>query len=134
MGITVVKAYTLQEREEENLARYSLEYQDQNIRLARITGNLFPLSILMTNLSLAVVLWIGGKQVLAKEITTGDFVAFISYLGLLSWPVMALGWVINLIKRGAVSLERIERILNERPEIADLPGLTAPSPLGPAWR
>lgn len=124
VGIMVVKAYTLQEREERNLACYSLEYQDQNIRLARITGTLFPLSILMTNLSLAVVLWIGGQQVLAREITTGDFVAFISYLGLLSWPVMALGWVINLIKRGAVSLERIERILKERPEIADLPGLT----------
>jgi ATP-binding cassette, subfamily B, multidrug efflux pump len=129
VGITVVKAYTLEEREEGNLARYSLEYQDQNIRLVRITGNLFPLSILMTNLSLAMVLWMGGKQVLAKEITTGDFVAFISYLGLLSWPVMALGWVINLIKRGAVSLGRIERILKESPEIADLPGLTAPEPL-----
>ena len=129
VGIMVVKAYTLQEREEKNLACYSREYQDQNIRLARITGTLFPLSILMTNLSLAVVLWIGGQQVLAKEITTGDFVAFISYLGLLSWPVMALGWVINLIKRGAVSLERIERILKERPEIADLPGLTSLSSL-----
>ncbi|MBI5605618.1 MAG: ABC transporter ATP-binding protein [Deltaproteobacteria bacterium] len=129
VGIMVVKAYTLQEREERNLACYSLEYQDQNIRLVRITGTLFPLSILMTNLSLAVVLWIGGQQVLAKEITTGDFVAFISYLGLLSWPVMALGWVINLIKRGAVSLERIERILEERPEIADLPGLTPPTSL-----
>ncbi len=127
VGIMVVKAYTLQDREEKNLARYSLEYQEQNIRLARVTGNLFPLSILMTNLSLAVVLWRGGRQVLAKEITTGDFVAFISYLGLLSWPVMALGWVINLIKRGAVSLGRIERILEERPEIADLPDLTAPS-------
>jgi len=127
VGIMFVKAYTLQEREEEKLAHFSSQYQDQNIGLARITSTLFPLSILMTNLSLAVVLWIGGKQVITKEITAGDFVAFISYLGLLSWPVTALGWGINLIKRGAVSLERIERILKERPEIADLPGLTAPS-------
>jgi ATP-binding cassette, subfamily B, multidrug efflux pump len=123
VGIAVVKAYTLQEREEGFLARFSLQYQDQNIHLARVMGTLFPLASLMTNLSLAAVLWIGGRQVLTKEITAGDFVAFISYLGLLSWPVMALGWVINLIKRGAVSLERIERILNEHPEIADLPGL-----------
>lgn len=120
VGILVVKAYTLQEREEGNLARLSLQYQDQNIRLARVMGTLFPMSVLMTNLSLVVVLWIGGQQVLTKEITAGDFVAFISYLGLLSWPVMALGWVINLIKRGAVSLERIERILTVSPEIADL--------------
>jgi ATP-binding cassette subfamily B protein len=60
---------------------------------------------------------------LSKEITAGDFVAFISYLGLLSWPMMALGWVINLMKRGAVSLGRIESILNEVPEIADRPGV-----------
>jgi ATP-binding cassette subfamily B multidrug efflux pump len=127
VGIVVVKAYSLQEREESNLARFSLQYQDQNIRLARVMGTLFPLSLLMTNLSLAAVLWIGGRQVLNKEITAGDFVAFISYLGLLSWPVMALGWVINLIRRGAVSLERIERILNVPPEIADLPGLITPA-------
>lgn len=126
VGILVVKAYTLQEREEGNLTRFSLKYQDQNIALARITSTLFPLSLLLTNLSLALVLWIGGKQVVDKEITAGDFVAFISYLGLLSWPVSALGWGINLIKRGAVSLERIERILKERPEIADLPGLATP--------
>jgi len=127
VGIMVVKAYTLEEREEKNLARFSLKYQDQNIGLARVTSTLFPLSIFLTNLSLAVVIWIGGKQVLTKEITAGDFVAFISYLGLLSWPVTALGWGINLIKRGAVSLERIGRILEERPEIADLPGLTTPA-------
>jgi ATP-binding cassette subfamily B protein len=127
----VVKAYCLQEREEDRLARLSLQYEDQNIRLARIMGTLFPLSLLMTNLSLAVVLWLGGRQVLAKEITAGDFVAFISYLGLLAWPVMALGWVINLIKRGAVSLERIERILSEPPEIIDLPGLSGSTPGGP---
>lgn len=126
-GIMVVKAYTLQKREEENLSRLSLKYQDQNIALARVTSTLFPLSVFLTSLSLAVVLWIGGKQVIDREITAGDFVAFISYLGLLSWPVSALGWGINLIKRGAVSLERIERILEERPEIADLPGLTAPT-------
>jgi ATP-binding cassette subfamily B protein len=125
VGIIVVKAYGLQNREEEQLARFSRQYQDQNILLARVMGTLFPLSVLMTNLSLAAVLWIGGRQVLSKEITPGDFVAFISYLGLLSWPVMALGWVINLIKRGAVSLERIERILQESPEIADLPGLSS---------
>jgi ATP-binding cassette, subfamily B, multidrug efflux pump len=131
VGITVVKAYTLKEREAARLMGYSLEYQEQNIRLARVTATLFPLSTLMTNLSLALVLWVGGRQVMNKEITTGDFVAFISYLGLLAWPVMALGWVINLIKRGGVSLERIARILDEPPEIVDSPGLKPlPQPQG----
>ena len=94
--------------------------------MARITGTLFPLSLLLTNLSLAVVIWLGGVQVYQGRITTGDFVAFISYLGMLGWPVMALGWVVNLLKRGGVSLERIGRLLEEKPEIADRPGLTPP--------
>ncbi|MBI5582591.1 MAG: ABC transporter ATP-binding protein [Deltaproteobacteria bacterium] len=123
VGILVVKAYNLQGRELRRLSGLSLEYLNQNLGLARITGTLFPLSLLLTNLSLAVVLWLGGTKVVRGEITLGDFVAFISYLGLLGWPMMALGWVVNLLKRGSVSLERIGRILGERPEIADRPGI-----------
>ena len=118
-GILVVKAYNLQDRELRQLSDLSLEYLNHNLGLARITGTLFPLSLLLTNLSLAVVLWVGGARVLSGAITLGDFVAFISYLGMLGWPMMALGWVVNLLKRGGVSLERIGRILNERPGIAD---------------
>jgi ATP-binding cassette, subfamily B, multidrug efflux pump len=131
-GILVVKAYNLQEREVRKLSGLSLEYLNQNLGLARITGTLFPLSLLLTNLSLAVVLWVGGTKVVRGEITLGDLVAFISYLGLLGWPMMALGWVVNLLKRGGVSLERIGRILDERPEIADYPGIVPLS--GPAER
>ena len=127
VGILVVKAYNLQEREVRKLSDLSLEYLNQNLGLARITGTLFPLSLLLTNLSLAVVLWVGGAKVVRAEITLGDLVAFISYLGLLGWPMMALGWVVNLLKRGGVSLGRIGRILDERPEIADIPG-TLPLP------
>lgn len=134
-GILVIKAYTLEPREEAGLARLSQDYQDQNIALARVTSTLFPMSVLLTNLSLVVVLWIGGRQVLDREITTGDFVAFISYLQLLTWPVTALGWGFNLIKRGAVSLGRIERVLSESPEIADRPGVVGlPARPGPELR
>jgi ATP-binding cassette subfamily B protein len=121
VGILVVKAYTLEEREVKKLENLSLEYQTLNLGLAKISGALFPLSLLFTNLSLVLVLWIGGGKVLTAEITAGDFVAFISYLGILGWPVMALGWVINLLKRGAVSLGRIQRVLEAVPEIQDLP-------------
>jgi ATP-binding cassette subfamily B multidrug efflux pump len=130
VGILVVKVYNLQERELGKLSGLSLEYLQQNLGLARITGTLFPLSLLLTNLSLAVVLWVGGGKVVRGEITLGDLVAFISYLGLLGWPMMALGWVVNLLKRGSVSLERIGRILAEQPEIADQVGTVPLS--GPA--
>jgi ATP-binding cassette subfamily B multidrug efflux pump len=74
---------------------------------------------LFTNLGLAVVIWIGGRLAILGSITTGDFVAFISYLNLLTWPMMALGWVTNLIQRGSASMRRINGILDEVPEITN---------------
>jgi len=74
---------------------------------------------LFTNLGLAIVIWIGGRLTILGNITTGDFVAFISYLNLLTWPLMALGWVTNLIQRGSASMRRINGILDEVPEITN---------------
>jgi ATP-binding cassette subfamily B multidrug efflux pump len=70
-----------------------------------------------SNISLALVLYLGGRQTIGFDITPGDFVAFISYLGLLTWPMMAMGWVMNLIQRGAASLDRINVILQTTPDI-----------------
>jgi ATP-binding cassette subfamily B multidrug efflux pump len=77
--------------------------------------------VLFSNISLAVVLFLGGRQTITFTITPGDFVAFISYLGLLAWPMMAMGWVTNLIQRGKASLNRIDRIIQEKPTIDDPP-------------
>jgi len=78
--------------------------------------------ILITNSSLALVLFFGGRRTILAEITTGDFVAFISYLNMLAWPMMALGWVTNLIQRGGASLGRLKTILERQPEIRNKPG------------
>jgi ATP-binding cassette subfamily B protein len=75
--------------------------------------------LFFSNLSLAIVLYFGGRQTILQTITPGDFVAFISYLGLLTWPMMALGWVTNLIQRGRASLDRINKILQTVPDIRD---------------
>jgi ATP-binding cassette subfamily B protein len=75
--------------------------------------------LLLTNLSLAIVLYLGGRQTIMQTITPGDLVAFISYLGLLTWPMMALGWVTNLIQRGRASLDRIQRILEIQPQVSE---------------
>jgi len=77
--------------------------------------------ILFTNISLTIVLFLGGRQTILKIITPGDFVAFISYLNLLTWPMMAMGWVTNLIQRGSASIDRINKILHTQPEITDIP-------------
>ena len=116
-GIRIIKAHNRKEREAARVATASAKYVKQNLGLVRIVGSFFPMMLLFTNLGLAIVLYLGGRQTIELTITPGDFVAFISYLGLLTWPMMALGWVTNLIQRGRASLDRINRILQTLPEI-----------------
>ena len=120
-GIRIIKAYNSEHDEALRLEKISQQYVNENLKLVRITGAFFPMMMLFSNLSLAIVLYLGGRQTIMQEITPGDFVAFISYLGLLTWPMMALGWVTNLIQRGKASLERIDKILQTVPEISDIP-------------
>jgi ATP-binding cassette subfamily B protein len=78
----------------------------------------FPILLLLSNLSMVMVLYFGGRLTILQSISLGDFVAFMSYLGILSWPMMALGWAINVVQRGAASMERLNKIFEERPEIS----------------
>ncbi len=116
-GIRLIKAHNRKAAEAEKIAAASRAYVDENLGLVRITSAFFPMMVLLTNLSMALVLFLGGRQTILLTITPGDFVAFISYLGLLTWPMMALGWVTNLIQRGRASLDRIDTILATRPNI-----------------
>lgn len=120
-GIRIIKAYNRQSEASSAFMAASTDYVAKNIRLVRVTGAFFPMMLFFSNLSLAVVLFLGGRQTITAAITPGDFVAFISYLGLLTWPMMAMGWVTNLIQRGTASLDRIDKIIKTRPQIADKP-------------
>ncbi|MEF8943451.1 MAG: ABC transporter ATP-binding protein [Desulfohalobiaceae bacterium] len=110
-GMRIIKAYNLQEDEAERVEDASGDYFRRNMHLVRTTGAFFPMMLFFTNLSMAIVLYAGGRQTVTGAITAGDFVAFVNYLGLLTWPMMAMGWVINLIQRGRASLDRIGNIL-----------------------
>jgi len=118
-GIRIIKAHNRKEKEAARVQAVSEEYIKENLGLVKIVGSFFPMLLLFTNLSLAIVLYLGGRQTIALTISPGDFVAFISYLGILTWPMMALGWVTNLIQRGRASLDRINRILETHPEITN---------------
>ncbi|MFH0998222.1 MAG: ABC transporter ATP-binding protein [Pseudomonadota bacterium] len=118
-GIRIVKAHHSEPVETARVDAVSREYIRQNIRLIKITSSLFPMMMFFSNISLAIILFLGGRHTIMAKITPGDFVAFISYLGLLTWPMMAMGWVTNLIQRGKASLERINRIMERVPDIAD---------------
>ena len=118
-GIRIIKAHHRKKEEAALVEAASRTYIDKNIRLVKIIGSFFPMMLLFSNLSLTIVLYLGGRKTIMQDITPGDFVAFISYLGLLTWPMMALGWVTNLIQRGRASLDRINQILQTVPEIRD---------------
>jgi ATP-binding cassette subfamily B protein len=124
-GIRIIKSYTWEKSENARVESASNNYVKENLDLVKITGSFFPMMLLFTNISLAIVLFLGGRLTILETITPGDFVAFISYLGLLTWPMMALGWVTNLIQRGRASLDRLSNILNTRPEITDAPNAAA---------
>jgi len=117
-GIRIIKAYYREAWEAKRMERTGARYIRENMQLARTVGLFFPLMAIFTNLGLAVVIWLGGRQTILGQITTGDFVAFISYLNLLTWPLMAIGWVTNIVQRGSASMRRINRILDEVPEIS----------------
>lgn len=118
-GVRVVKAYGREAWECGRIENQGRMYIKENMRLARSIAFLFPMMAILPNLGLAITIWIGGRLTILGQITTGDFVAFIGYLNLLTWPMMAVGWVTNLLQRGSASMRRINRILDEIPEITD---------------
>ncbi|MGM0402901.1 MAG: ABC transporter ATP-binding protein, partial [Thermodesulfobacteriota bacterium] len=120
-GIRIVRAFNREEDEQRKLRDISQKYIGENMKLVNITGLFFPLMVFFTNISLAIVIVVGGRQAITARITPGDFVAFISYLNMIMWPMMAIGWVTNLIQRGMASLDRINAIMETEPEIRDLP-------------
>jgi len=120
-GIRVVKAYVQEVAEREKLSRLSQDYIQKNVSVTKAWGMFFPFILFFSNLSMAIILYLGGKLTIFQSISTGDFVAFMSYLGMLTWPMMALGWAINVIKRGEASMERVNQIFEEGPEISDSP-------------
>jgi ATP-binding cassette subfamily B protein len=120
-GIHLIKAYATEREESLLIDKISRNYLNKNIKLVKVTGSFFPMMLLFANVSLVIVLYLGGRKTIYSEISPGDLVAFISYLGLITWPMMATGWVTNLIQRGKASLERIDAILKTVPEVSDKP-------------
>jgi len=128
-GVRVVRAYRQEASETRTFAALNLEYLRRNMRLARTYGALFPLITFFGGAGGVFTLWFGSVLVMRGTVTLGEYIAFSTYLVLLVWPMIALGFVINLFERGAASMDRIQAILNERPTIADPP---APRALPPA--
>jgi ATP-binding cassette subfamily B multidrug efflux pump len=128
-GVRVVRAYRQERAETERFQRLSDDYLGRNLSLARVQGLFFPLLTFLGGLSALTVLYAGGRLMIGGTMTVGEFVAFGVYLGMLVWPMIALGWAVNLVQRGAASMGRINQLFRERPVITDP---ASPVPLPPA--
>jgi len=118
-GARVVRAYVQEEAEIANFETANQEYIARSLKLVRLMGMLWPTLELMLGFASALVLWLGGREVLQGHMTAGGFAAFLTYMMQLTWPIIALGWVVNIFQRGTASLIRLNEILVEKPEIAD---------------
>src|SRR6267142_582282 len=129
-GARVIRAFVQEEPEIRAFEAANQEYIARSLRLVRLMGMLWPTLELMLGFAVVLVLWLGGREVLSGKISVGQFVAFLTYITQLTWPVIALGYVINLFQRGTASLVRINEIMTEQPEISDSPEVLAASASG----
>jgi ATP-binding cassette subfamily B protein len=128
-GVRVVRAYRQERAEIGRFSTLNASYLEKNMRLARLYGVMHPMFGLLAGLSGVMVLGLGGTLAVRGTITVGAFVAFGLYLGMLTWPLIALGWVVNLFQRGAASMTRLLDIFDATPEVQSP---AAPIPLPPA--
>lgn len=118
-GIRVIKSFVQEKPTEEEFTKINTENFNKNLQLVKVSGIFHPLISFISSISFLIVIVYGGRLVILDVISLGDFIAFNNYLNLLVWPMMALGWLVNLIQRGMASMERINNILDEEPEITD---------------
>jgi ATP-binding cassette, subfamily B, multidrug efflux pump len=118
-GIRVVKAYVREEHEIGLFRTLSWDYLKKNLVLARVQSIMWPLMFLLVGFSLIITLYFGGMRVIEDRMTIGTLTAFFGYLIMLIWPMIAFGWVINILQQGAASMGRLAKILDTVPEVRD---------------
>jgi ATP-binding cassette, subfamily B, multidrug efflux pump len=128
-GMRIVRAYRQEAVQEAEFDELNRGYLERNMGLAHIIGVFNPLLTLMTGAGMVIVLWVGGLQVMAGSISIGEFVAFGFYLAMLIWPMIALGWVINLFQRGAAAMGRVMHVMRSLPAVQDPDAPVTPTPV-----
>jgi ATP-binding cassette, subfamily B, multidrug efflux pump len=118
-GARVVKAFSQEGQEIEDFRRLNQDLVDKNNQLNRVTSVFYPLMQFVIGLAIVIILWFGGREVVQGTISRGQLVQFIFYLGTLAWPMIALGWVVNLLERGRASMQRLNYILDTEPDVKD---------------
>ena len=116
-GMRIVRAYVQEESQAHHFDGLNREYMDRNMGLVKVAGLFHPILALFSGSAMVIVLWLGGLEAIAGRITIGDFVAFGIYVAHLIWPLIALGWVVNLFQRGSASMGRLNKIFETEPAV-----------------
>ena len=116
-GIRVIKSYVREESEIGEFKKLSHEYLQRNMNMIKYQAIVQPILFLITGISIIIVIWLGGYKVISKEMNLGEITAFITYLNILIWPMIAFGWVLNIIQQAEASMKRLNKIFNEPNEI-----------------
>jgi len=119
-GIKIIKGYNQETGSVENFDETNKEYYNRMMSLMKYWTAFDPLLFFFASLSYVAVIWFGAWYVIYGKITLGDLVAFVNYLDLMIWPMIAFGWVVNLFQRGSASFNRVERIMKEQPTVIDI--------------
>ena len=118
-GVRILRAYAQERQEIERFESDNQEYIARSLKLVRLMGMLWPTLELLLGMGVVMVLWLGGREVLHGQIDLGEFVAFVAYITMLTWPIIALGWVINIFQRGTASLARLDELMKAQTEVRD---------------
>jgi ATP-binding cassette subfamily B protein len=117
-GVRVVRAFTQERNEIETFKRMNREYVNRNRSLIRLTSTFYPMLHAMIGVMFVVIFFLGSRRIVSGQLTIGQFVAFQFYLGRMVWPLIALGWVINLFQRGMASMQRLHEVWSVEPDVA----------------
>lgn len=126
-GIRVVKAYTQEQSQTEKFDALNREFIEKNMKMVHLQALFMPALSLLVGTSVVIVLYVGGKHIIEQTLSLGSFVAFSIYLGVLTWPTIALGWVVSLYQRGSVSTDRLNKIINTPSDVATMEGAAKPA-------
>ena len=118
-GIRVIKSYVREDYEVEKFRKLNFDYMLKNIKLIKVQSLTYPLMILITGISIILVVWYGGYQVIKGAMTLGQITSFLIYLGYLIWPMIAFGWIVNLTQRASASMDRLLEVFKVEPQIKD---------------
>ncbi len=118
-SVRIVRAYARERTEIDRFGELNRAYVEENLKLIGLWGKFYPLLEFLVGSTYVIVLWYGGRRVLEGDLTLGSFVMFLTYMAMLTWPMIGFGWVVNVVQRGTASLERMNELLRQAPDIAD---------------